>query len=95
MGYFDNKASDLLWEFPRAFLSDHRCKDYLCALKGICSLHKSKNENKYLVFLDILKAFDMLDRKMLFTHIWVKGTQGKESRIVKLLYTYEWPLLCK
>ena len=52
----------------------------------MCAIRKSKKLKTFLAFLDVSKAFDTIDRPLMFTHLWAKGVQGKMWRIIKSLY---------
>lgn len=55
-------------------------------LKGVCAIRRSKQKKTYLAFMDISKAFDTINRSMLFYHIYVNGIQGKAFQMIKMLY---------
>ena len=76
----------LLGEAQGAFRRGRRCEDHLFTLKGICAIQKSRKNKTFLAFLDISKAFDTLDRSLLFIHIYQKGLQGKAWTMIKMLY---------
>lgn len=80
------EETNIFGEGQGAFRKGRRCEDNLFALKGICSIRKSKKKKTYLAFLDVSKAFDTLNRSSLFLHIWDKGLQGKMWRIIRMLY---------
>ena len=68
MSYVED--NDHLGEFQGAFHKGHRSEDSIFALKGVCAIQKiKKGGESYLAFLDILKAFNMLNRKKLFIHM--------------------------
>jgi hypothetical protein len=78
--------NNILGECQGAFRRGRRCEDHIFVLKGICSLRKSRKKRTYLAFLDISKAFDTVDRAMLFNTLWDRGIQGKAWRLVRMLY---------
>ena len=84
MDYVESK--NLLKEYQGAFRKDRRCEDHIFSLKGICSIRKSRKCKTYLGFLDISKAFDKVNREMLFTHLWECGVQGKAWNLIRMLY---------
>ena len=49
-----------------AFLKGRHCEDHIFTLKGICSIRKSKKQKTHLAFLDLSKAFDSVERELLF-----------------------------
>ena len=53
-------------------------------LNGICILRKSYRLNTYIAFLDLLKAFDSMER---FYLLWKNGVQEKVWRLLKELYS--------
>ena len=56
------------------------------ALKGICSLRKINKLKTWLSFLDVSKAFDTVNREILFLLLWGKGIQDKAWCLTKGLY---------
>jgi hypothetical protein len=80
------ESNDLLGDYQGAFRRGRRCEDHIFALKGICSIRRTKKQKTYLAFLDISKAFDMVDRNKLFLHMWDKGIQGKAWTLIQMLY---------
>ena len=40
-----------------------------------------------MAFLDISKAFDTINRDLMFIQLWKHGVQGKLGRLVKALYS--------
>lgn len=84
MSYLED--NNTLGELQGAFRKGRRVEDHLFSLKGICSIRKSAKSKTYLAFLDISKAFDMVDRTKLFSLLWSKGIQSKAWCMVKMLY---------
>ena len=64
MEYVEN--NDLLGEYQGSFRKARRCEDHIFSLKGIYSIQKTKKQKTYLAFLDVSKAFDTVNRDMLF-----------------------------
>ena len=81
------EVNKLLGDYQGAFRRDRQCEDHIFSLKGICSVRKSKKNKTYLAFLDVSKAFDTVDRQMLFKHLWDLGIQGKAWKLLRALYT--------
>jgi hypothetical protein len=80
------ESNNLFNEGQGAFRKNRRCEDNILSLKGICTIRKAKKQQTFLAFLDVSKAFDSLNRDVLFNHIWQKGLQGKCWRLIKMLY---------
>ena len=80
------EENGIFGEVQGAFRKGRRCEDHIFSLKSICAIRKSKKQKTYLAFLDISKAFDTLNRNMLFNYIHTKGIQGKAWAMVKMLY---------
>jgi hypothetical protein len=84
MAFVENH--DLLGDHQGAFRKGRRCEDHIFTLKGICTIRKTKKQKTYLAFLDVSKAFDTVNRHMLFLHMWDQGIQGKAWNLVRMLY---------
>ena len=84
MAYIEHR--NLLGETQGAFRNGCRCEDHILTLKGLCSIRKAKKLKTYLGFIDVSKAFDTLNRNVLFNHIWQSGIQGKAWQMVHMLY---------
>ena len=55
-------------------------------MKASVALEKVKNKRHIWLYLDLLKAFDTVDRELLFLQLWKNGIQGKAWHMVKMLY---------
>ncbi len=73
-------------ETQGAFRKNRQCEDNIFTVKGICAIRKSKKQKTFLAFIDISKAFDTVNRDLLFIKLWDIGIQGKIWKMIKALY---------
>ena len=78
--------NDTFGDFQGAFRKNRRLENHIFALKGLCSIRKAKKKKTWLSFIDITKAFDVIDRDQLFVKLWKTGIQGKIWRILRETY---------
>jgi hypothetical protein len=80
MTYLDD--NDLLVDEQNGFRSERSCMDHVFTLNSIV-----KNRNStFVTFLDLKKAFDMVDRELLEYSLIKNGVDGHFYQAVKSLY---------
>ena len=80
------EENNIFGDLQGAFRKGRRLENHIFALKGLCSLRKSKKKKTWLGFIDITKAFDVIDRNQLFVKMWHTGIQGKRWRLLRETY---------
>ena len=61
--------------------------DHIFVLQNIIELYQSVYKRVYCVFIDYRKAFDSIDRTILWTKLLASDVNGKFIRVVKCLYS--------
>ena len=77
--------NDLLEE-QAGFRSGHICMDHVYLLTSIIDLTLTEGRRLYATFIDYEKAFDRVNRSILWSKLYNLGINGKVLRIVKNLY---------
>ena len=68
------------------FRARRSCNDHIVTLRNIIEQTKEFNSNLYLTFVDFEKAFDTLDRNIMWKILEVYGIPAKFINIIKSLY---------
>jgi hypothetical protein len=69
------------------FRKDRSCEDHLFTLSSIIRNRKHERLPTYVAFVDFEKAFDRVDRNMLFFKLKSMGFDGKIRRMIKSIYS--------
>ena len=85
MNSYLNK-NDLLGGEQVGFRSGHSCMDHVYLLTSIIDLTLTEGRRLYATFIDYEKAFDRVNRSILWSKLYNLGINGKVLRIVKNLY---------
>ena len=80
------EENNIFGDLQGAFRKQRRLENHIFALKGLCSIRKAKKHKTWLGFIDITKAFDVIDRNQLFVKLWETGIQGKLWRLLRETY---------
>ena len=76
----------ILGEEQNGFRKDRRGEDNMFIIREVIDLYKRENRELYLVFLDIEKAYDKMNRKTLMTVLEKLGIPEKIRNLIKGLY---------
>ncbi len=68
------------------------CEDHLFVLTSIIRNRKSENKDTFFSFIDMQKAFDWVNRDMLFYRLLDYNINGNIYNCIKALYRH--PLAC-
>ena len=78
-------------ELSNGFRPKRSTLDNILILREVIldSRHRKRGKDRvlFLCFLDIAKAFDKVDREILFKRLWDMGIRGKLWRVIKKLLT--------
>ena len=77
--------NDLL-EQQAGFRSGHSCMDHVYLLTSIIDLTLTEGRRLYATFIDYEKAFDRVNRSILWSKLYNLGINGQVLKIVKNLY---------
>ena len=84
---FDNYAFCEVDQHNGGFIEGRRMFDNLFIINGVAQRQMLLNKNLILCFVDLSKAFDMVNRSVLFYEIMKCGRNGKVIDNLRSLYT--------
>ena len=70
------------------FRQNYSTTDHLFTLYGIIDILLAKKKRLYCAFLDYEKAFDKVDRTLLWQKLIEQNIDGKILRVIKNMYTF-------
>ncbi len=79
-------ANQLMCEEQTGFRNKYSTLDHIFSLNFIVRLYLSKNKRLYCAFVDYRKAFDLVDRVLLWRKLVSMGVNGLFLRVVHNLY---------
>jgi len=85
--HLDSHFESFAPEFSNGFRRHRGCTDALFILKEVCRKRKEHGLHTWLLFLDIMRAFDVVPRDLLWWSLTVCGVPQKLIRVIKGLYT--------
>jgi len=77
---------NLFVDEQNGFRSNRSCEDHIFTLTSIIRNRKKDKLDTFVTFVDFEKAFDRVDRKLLFHKMQLMGFGGKLVAILKTLY---------
>ncbi len=80
-------TNQLMCEEQTGFRNKYSTLDHIFSLNFIVRLYLSKNKRLYCAFIDYKKAFDLVDRVLLWRKLVSMGVNGLFLRVVHNLYT--------
>ena len=78
--------NEILVDEQNGFRKSRSCTDHVFALHSISQIQQNENKNTFVTFIDFSKAFDCVNRDMLFNKLLTYGIDGKTYFIIKSLY---------
>ena len=88
----DNRLSSwaetygLINDEQNGFRKNRGCSDHLLSLNNIVDTRKQKRQSTYMCFVDFSKAYDRVNRQLLWIKLEKLGLNGNISRVLKSLY---------
>ena len=79
-------VNEILVDEQNGFRKSRSCTDHVFALHAITQLRQNENKSTFVTFIDFSKAFDCVNRDMLFNKLLTYGIDGKMYFIIKSLY---------
>ena len=76
----------ILVEEQNGFRSKRSCQDHIFSLSTLIQSRKSKKLDTFTAFIDMSKAFDSVNRKLLFYKLLNYNIEGKIYNAIKALY---------
>ena len=70
-----------------AFLKGTSTSNHLLALHSLIEYSKSMKKNLYCAFMDLSRAYDVIDRNMMSTKLLECGVKGNFFNIIKSMYS--------
>ena len=84
---FVNEAFDEIDKYNNGFLGGNRTSDNLFILNGLVERQLSLGKELYVCYIDFSKAFDKINRSILFYKLIRNGWKGKVIDTFRSLYT--------
>ena len=84
--YFVNEAFDDVDKFNGGFVCDSRTSDNLFIVNGLIERQLALGKPLFVCFVDVAKAFDLINRHILFYKIIKNGWKGRVIDTIRSLY---------
>ena len=81
------EANDLIVDEQNGFRQDRNCIDHVLALSKVIETRKKQGKSSFVAFVDFSKAYDHIDRSLLWHKLSAYGLQGKMMAAMKALYS--------
>jgi len=78
---------DIMVDEQNGFRKRRSCQEHIFCLSNIIRGRKSQGLSTFVAFIDLEKAFDFLDRKLLLYRLLTYNIDGKFYKIIKRMYT--------
>lgn len=85
----DLKNKEIMNEAQAGFTKSRSCPGQIFTLNTIIDLRKKKNQPTFCAYLDLAKAFDSVNRKLLFETMEMREVDKNIIRILKQMYAGE------
>ena len=80
-------SKHILVDEQNGFRKHRSCTDHLFVLNSAIRNRLNINKNSFVAFVDMEKAFDRVDRRLLFFRLQQYGINGRIYEIIKAIYT--------
>jgi len=80
------KTKDKIWDVQGAFMSGRGCMDQIFSLRVLTEKFLAKNQKLFCAFVDLQKAYDRVDRKMLWKVLSKYGVSTYLIQAIASLY---------
>lgn len=80
------ESQGLIGDEQAGFRSGHSTLDHIFVLNSIIEFYSFNHKRLYCAFIDYKKAFDLVNRTMLWTKLISNGINGKIFRVIHNLY---------
>ena len=81
------ESNHIFADEQNGFRKDRSCLDHIFALTSIIRCRKSQRKSTYVAYVDMEKAFDRVDRQLLFYKLLSSGIGGIMYRCLNNIYT--------
>ena len=81
------EARSLLADEQNGFRSDRSCVDHIFSLSVLIRNRLRMKQNLFCAFIDLEKAFDRIDRRLLFYRLLKCGINGNLYNVIKAMYS--------
>ena len=81
------ETSNVISHNQGAFLKGTSTTKHLFALHSLIEYSKSMNKTLYCAFIDLSRAYDVIDRHSMFTKLLDSGVKGNFFNIIKSMYS--------
>jgi hypothetical protein len=80
------EANEILNDVQAGFRKGRSTVDHIFTLNALIEKQFSKNMKFYVAFIDFKKAYDTVDRPILYAILFKAGIQGKMLKLIKSMY---------
>ena len=81
------EENDILTEAQAGFRKGRSTTDHIFTLSALIEKQFSKNSKLYVAFIDFKKAYDTINRSVLYSILANSGIQGKMLNIIRAMYS--------
>ena len=82
------ERNGLLGEEQAGFRAGHSTLDHIFSLHLLIKLYQQRNKRIYAAFVDYKKAFDLVDRSLLWRKVLDLGVKGRILKVVVSMYEF-------
>ena len=82
--------NDILADEQNGFRRDRSCIDHIFSLSSIIRNRLAEKKSTFCAFIDMEKAFDKIDRNLIFYSLITYNFKGNIYRAIKSLYSETW-----
>lgn len=82
------ERNNLLGEEQAGFRAEHSTLDHIFSLHMLIKLYQQRNRRIYAAFVDYKKAFDLVDRSLLWRKVMDIGVKGRVLKVVVSMYEF-------
>ncbi|CAG2251188.1 unnamed protein product [Mytilus edulis] len=79
-------ASDIIHDEQNGFRKDRNTIDHLLSITSIIESRKLRKQSTYAAFIDFKKAYDTINRALLFSKLELLGVSSKMIKALRSLY---------
>ena len=79
--------SNILVDEQNGFRQNRSCEDHIFALNSVIQNHINSGQSIFCAFIDLEKAFDWIDRDLLFHRLLNYNIEGKIYKSIKNMYS--------
>ena len=78
--------NNLLWDEQKGFRAGKNCIEHLSTLTNLAEYKNKSKKTLFVAFIDFSKAFDRINRDLLWSKLQLQGLNGHMRNILKAIY---------